>query len=311
MVAKRICNNAKLSTRANTRRIGRTEVDALYQAIQDTKISAPSTDCISPIGEELLLKGLHEVVPAEFYAAATRPPNVYRGNPFLVEVAIAYGGASTTARKVSKEMLAELLSESDARTLRQFLTMTFNGMGSDGAAKILGEAGFGRPCHAGQVEGETDRHTASRPAERKHRRRPDDERLSVCQPCAVVVPTRRLRDHTDRDEYELEVVRPFAVARFAAQRAGDADGAIWPAFGCRSRARARRRSLRIRRYKKDIRLALQSVGRKLGMYLRRRQKVRQEGERRNVFSAFTWARLPTPVSVINEADARPVVRPFA
>ena len=34
------------------------EADALYEAIQQTKISNPSTDCISPIGEELILKGI-------------------------------------------------------------------------------------------------------------------------------------------------------------------------------------------------------------------------------------------------------------
>ena len=42
-----------------------------------------------PIGEELLLKGLYQVVPGEFYCAATRPPSVYRGNPFQIEVALA------------------------------------------------------------------------------------------------------------------------------------------------------------------------------------------------------------------------------
>jgi DNA topoisomerase-6 subunit B len=53
-VAQAICNAAKISTRANTKRIGRQEADALYQAIQNTKISAPATDCISPIGEALI-----------------------------------------------------------------------------------------------------------------------------------------------------------------------------------------------------------------------------------------------------------------
>ena len=37
----------------NPKRIGRQEADALYQAIQNTKIRAPATDCISPIGEPL------------------------------------------------------------------------------------------------------------------------------------------------------------------------------------------------------------------------------------------------------------------
>src|SRR3990172_1019987 len=97
-VARRICEAAKLSTRASTKKIGRHEADALYKAIQETRISAPATDCISPIGEELILKGLHQVVPGEFYAAATRPPAVYRGNPFQIEVGIAFGGGSTAHR---------------------------------------------------------------------------------------------------------------------------------------------------------------------------------------------------------------------
>ena len=56
----------------------------------------PETDCICPIGEDLILRGLHHVVPGEFYAAATRPPAVYRGNPFVVEVGLAYGGTAPT-----------------------------------------------------------------------------------------------------------------------------------------------------------------------------------------------------------------------
>ena len=52
-----------------------------------------------PIGEELILKGLHQVVPGEFYAAATRPPAVYRGNPFQIEVGLAYGGAGGDAER--------------------------------------------------------------------------------------------------------------------------------------------------------------------------------------------------------------------
>ena len=78
-VARRICDTARLSPRARTTRIGRREADALYEAIQQTKISNPATDCISPIGEELILKGLHQVVPGEFYAASTRPPGRLSG----------------------------------------------------------------------------------------------------------------------------------------------------------------------------------------------------------------------------------------
>jgi len=57
-----------------------------------------------PSARRLILKGLHQVVPGEFYAAATRPPAVYRGNPFQIEVGIAYGGqapCSTSPRNCS------------------------------------------------------------------------------------------------------------------------------------------------------------------------------------------------------------------
>ncbi|MBL7055742.1 DNA topoisomerase VI subunit B, partial [Candidatus Woesearchaeota archaeon] len=47
---------------------------------------------ISPITADLLEKGLKKEINAEFYAAVTRSPKVYRGNPFVVEVGVAYGG---------------------------------------------------------------------------------------------------------------------------------------------------------------------------------------------------------------------------
>ena len=54
---------------------------------------------------------------------------------------------------------------------------------------------------------------------------------------------------------------------------------------------------------KELRLALQSVGRKLAMYLRRRLKVKQEGERRNVFLRYL-GEVATAVSDINRVDRK-------
>jgi DNA topoisomerase-6 subunit B len=51
----------------------------------------PRTDCIVPIGERRLIEGLRKELDADFYTATTRPAAVYRGNPFQVEVALAYG----------------------------------------------------------------------------------------------------------------------------------------------------------------------------------------------------------------------------
>src|SRR5262245_6995892 len=90
-VVEDICKAAKLSEKAYPTRIAREEAAALYSAIQATKISAPPTNCISPIGEELVLSGLKKEIEADFYVASTRAPAVYRGNPFQIEVGIAYG----------------------------------------------------------------------------------------------------------------------------------------------------------------------------------------------------------------------------
>jgi len=56
------------------------------------KVLAPSASSAVPIGAELLEVGLRRRYPnAEFFVSATRPPSVYRGNPFVVEVGLAYG----------------------------------------------------------------------------------------------------------------------------------------------------------------------------------------------------------------------------
>ena len=52
---------------------------------------------------------------------------------------------------------------------------------------------------------------------------------------------------------------------------------------------------------RELRLALQSVGRKLGMYLRRRQRVKHQGDRRNVFLRYL-REVAGAVSTINRAD---------
>ncbi len=90
-LAGEICKKAKLSK--NTRPANTTikEAELLHAAINETKIMAPPVNCIGPIGENELEQGMKRIVDAEFYAACTRKPTVYRGNPFLIEAAIAYG----------------------------------------------------------------------------------------------------------------------------------------------------------------------------------------------------------------------------
>jgi len=90
--AAEICERAKLPPNARPKRIAKSDADRLHKAIEQTKLMKPPSDCVVPIGEELLLKGLKRGVEADFYHAVTRPPAVYRGNPFQVEVGVAYGG---------------------------------------------------------------------------------------------------------------------------------------------------------------------------------------------------------------------------
>ncbi|MFP4057838.1 MAG: DNA topoisomerase VI subunit B [Candidatus Brocadiia bacterium] len=92
-VADRIIEEAKLEDRNRPSRIARQEAETLYRAIQTVKIMNPPTDCVIPIGEDLLLKGVKKELEADFYTAVTRPPAVYRGNPFQIEAAVAYGGS--------------------------------------------------------------------------------------------------------------------------------------------------------------------------------------------------------------------------
>jgi len=102
-IAKQICEAAGVKPNARPSRIAKQEAANLYDAINATKIMAPPTDCLSPIGETLILKGLKNQVAADFYAASSRRPSVYRGNPFLVEAGIAFGG------DLPEESLAKLL----------------------------------------------------------------------------------------------------------------------------------------------------------------------------------------------------------
>ncbi len=68
----------------------------LQQAFRKVKLMPPPVDCLSPLGEEFIRRGLMAVYeehhPAFYSKPVTRPVSVYNGNPFSVEVGIVYGG---------------------------------------------------------------------------------------------------------------------------------------------------------------------------------------------------------------------------
>jgi len=90
--AKQICELAGVNGKVSPKRLDRDDSEKLFMAMQKAKLVRPPTNCLSPLGEKLMLKGLKKELDAEFFATVTRPPTVYRGNPFQIEVGIAYGG---------------------------------------------------------------------------------------------------------------------------------------------------------------------------------------------------------------------------
>ncbi|MBE6427656.1 MAG: DNA topoisomerase VI subunit B [Planctomycetaceae bacterium] len=283
-ICKQLCAEANINLRAHPADLEQEDVERLYRAIQKTKIPNPSTDCLSPIGEELLLKGLHQVVPGEFYTAATRPPAVYRGNPFQVEVALAYGGAPVT-QNISSDLLQELLAETDVRTIRQFLMNTFQGIGADGADKILKasklstrmtpskmkmkdiQALFSAMKNVNISEGQ------SMSVFRYANRVPLQSQLSACAITQTIM-------NMNWRNYGLQQSRgtlprgPITVMVHLAS--------VWVPFTSESKEA-------IASYPEimtEIRLALQTAGRKLGMYLKRKQRVREQADRRQQFLRY-------------------------
>ncbi|MEK6904695.1 MAG: DNA topoisomerase VI subunit B, partial [Nanoarchaeota archaeon] len=90
--AKSMCEKAGIKTGEKPKHTTHEQAEKLFKAMREVKVIAPPTDCLSPIGEALLEKGLKKEISAEFYVTASRSPVVYRGFPFLIEVGIAYGG---------------------------------------------------------------------------------------------------------------------------------------------------------------------------------------------------------------------------
>ncbi len=92
---KAALEQAQLDGGLDPKKMSREEFLALHRAFKKIKIMAPSTECLSPIGETLIKRSLkHETkeISPEFIITTSRPPSVYSGNPFQIEVGLVYGG---------------------------------------------------------------------------------------------------------------------------------------------------------------------------------------------------------------------------
>ena len=228
--AAEICQKAGLDPRSHPRRIARDQAEKLYQAIQNTKIMAPPTHCISPIGEKAILAGLYKQVRGDFYTAATRPPAVYRGNPFVIEVGLAFG---TGDGATSPERQAQALAEGETH------------------------------------EEETEQARVIRYANRV----PLMYQQSACAAFKSVLETAWKNYGVPQSRGALPQ-GPIVVFVHMAS--------VWVPFTSESKeAIADYDEIR-----KEMKLALQECGRRLGAYLRRRAHAKSEFNRRNIFALY-------------------------
>lgn len=187
------------------------DAEKIYKALQDSKLRAPPTDCLSPIGVKTMLAGLLKGVKAEFYTASTRKPAVYRGNPFQIEAAIAYGG--------------DLPGDQQARVIR----------------------------YANRV--------------------PLLYQQSACSAFKSVVDT-SWKNYGMQQPRGGAPVGPLVVMIHMAS--------VWVPFTSESKeAIADYDEIR-----KEMTLALQECGRKLGQYIRRRQRMKRDAQKRDVFERY-------------------------
>ncbi|MFH0987104.1 MAG: DNA topoisomerase VI subunit B [Candidatus Micrarchaeota archaeon] len=71
------------------------EAEEIVKAFEKMSFIAPPTDCLIPIGEKHLEKALDNILKPDFKTILERPASIYRGGvPFIIEVALAYGGKS-------------------------------------------------------------------------------------------------------------------------------------------------------------------------------------------------------------------------
>jgi len=98
-LARQICSRANEQISAKPGGLSRERAKKLLKVIQGTKFMDPPTDCLSPIGETLIRKGLKKEIDAEFFSANVRSPKTYQGHPFLVEVGICYGVKNPRRRR--------------------------------------------------------------------------------------------------------------------------------------------------------------------------------------------------------------------
>ena len=92
-IARKFLKFAEMDEKKNPKELSHDEIVHLARAMKKFPyFLPPDASCLSPLGEELLKTGILKELKPEFVAVCQRKPSTYAGHPFIVEVAIAYGG---------------------------------------------------------------------------------------------------------------------------------------------------------------------------------------------------------------------------
>jgi len=231
-LAEEICKTAKIRPHTRPRDIHGETAETLYKAIQSTKIMAPPSNCISPIGEKAILYGLYKQITGDFYTAVSRPPAVYRGNPFVIEAGLAFGKGPDEAAKNQDHKKVPLAEGEQQRT-------------DNDLARVI----------------------------RYANRVPLLYQQSACSIFKSVLET-SWRNYGVPQSRGALPAGPLVIFVHMAS--------VWVPFTSESKeAIADYDEIR-----KEIKLALQECGRRLGTFLRRREHAKSEFRRRNVFELY-------------------------
>ena len=90
--AKELLSSSEIEEVRNPKRISSEDAKKLVDAFQKVKLLPPPTDCLSPIDDLLIKKGLSKAIDSRFASTVTRLPTVSQGNPFQIEVGLVFGG---------------------------------------------------------------------------------------------------------------------------------------------------------------------------------------------------------------------------
>ena len=226
--ASALCEKIGLTSRTKVADVDHPLAEKLYREFQEYKFAPPPTDCLAPIGVRQLLAGMLKGVRAEFYAASSREAAVYRGRPFQIEAAIAFGG--------------ELPADETARVIRI----------------------------ANRV--------------------PLLYQQSACSSFKAVAET-SWRNYNLQQPKGALPIGPLVIMIHMAS--------VWVPFTSESKeAIADYDEIR-----KEMKLALMECGRKLGTYLRKRQAMRRQADRRDIFERYI-GEITNAIHDINGTDAK-------